>query len=245
VDRKSIWIPFYFVVCPFGHYHLSGSAPSLPNLESKSRAFSSAINTRNPLVLKNHQNLKYNGFKRFLLRKFREDSLRQFSKRLKPANNDTLIRAGFYVPWDNASLQHLIQFGNRLNTIFPEWLFIDSTHLGVEMRIDSSALKYMRAYKLKILPIFSNFNSRKADFDPKLIHRIFSNNRVENNIIAQLIEILKKYQFAEINIDFEELGGNKDAFVRFEKHSVRTPEKKTPPDNRCSCNKRRLTTSGT
>lgn len=195
-----------------------GSAPSLPNLESKSRAFSSAINTRNPLVLKNHQNLKYNGFKRFLLRKFREDSLRQFSKRLKPANNDTLIRAGFYVPWDNASLQHLIQFGNRLNTIFPEWLFIDSTHLGVEMRIDSSALKYMRAYKLKILPIFSNFNSRKADFDPKLIHRIFSNNRVENNIIAQLIEILKKYQFAGINIDFEELGGNKDAFLRFEKH---------------------------
>jgi hypothetical protein len=24
VDRKSIWIPFYFVVCRSGHYHLSG-----------------------------------------------------------------------------------------------------------------------------------------------------------------------------------------------------------------------------
>lgn len=194
-----------------------GSQPNLPNLQSKSRAFAAAINTKNPLVFKNRQNIRYTGFKNFLFKKLKSDSIRQFSRKPGAHETGTLIRAGFYVPWDNASLHDLVQNGSRLNTIFPEWLFIDTLTHRLDIRIDSVALRYMRGYNLKIFPILSNFNSSKADFDYRLLRRIFSDRHTGDQFIASVIHLLEQYGFAGINVDFEELHNNGEGYLAFEK----------------------------
>lgn len=193
-----------------------GSLPGIPSLESKSKAYANAIRTSNPLVLKNHQNVKYNGFKQFLLKKLKEDSLGQVSRR-RHLRSQGLIRSAFYVPWDPAALHDLALNGSKLNMIFPEWLFIDSNHHGLDVRIDTVALGYMRKYGLKILPMLSNFNSGKSYFDGNLAHRVLTNAREQDSIIAQTVRLLRHYQLDGINVDFEELKEkSNEAYVRFE-----------------------------
>jgi len=52
-----------------------------------------------------------------------EDSLK---KAKENAVKSPLIRAAFYVPWNKAALLDLKQHADKLNTIYPEWFFIDT-----------------------------------------------------------------------------------------------------------------------
>lgn len=193
-----------------------GSLPGLPNLSSKSKAFANAIRTSNPLVLKNRQNVKYNGFKNFLMKRLKEDSLKK-SITHRQLKNQNLIRAAFYVPWDPASLHDLILHGEKLTMIFPEWFFVKNSSGDIDSRIDSTALAFMRKYGLKILPMLSNFNTPKKEFDGKIVHKIFSNKKNEDALIAKVVQLLKKNHFDGINVDFEELNEKSDeSFVAFE-----------------------------
>lgn len=195
-----------------------GSLPGLPNLESKSKAFANAINVKNPLVLKNRQNERYNGFKKFMQNKLRQDSLQQLRKRkIFRAQNPNLVRAAFYVPWDPASLRDLAVHGSSLNMIFPEWFFIDSVHHTLETRIDTASLRYMQQYNIRILPMLSNFNTKKGEFDSRLSNAIFSNEKVQAQFITQTVQVLKQYKFQGLNVDFEELNGSGLALVNFER----------------------------
>ena len=66
---------FFFVVLGIALY--SGSLPNLPNLESKAKEYETTLDPTNPLTLKNTQNLRYKGFKDFLLNKEKTDSLKK------------------------------------------------------------------------------------------------------------------------------------------------------------------------
>lgn len=221
--KKIIWTGRLILILVFGLVVLLlitiyiGSLPSLPNLESKGKAYAHAIDVSNPLVLKNQQNKKFAGFRKFLLRKLHEDSLhrvRNASTRMDAG----MIRAAFYVPWDASSQIDLARHGSKLNMIFPEWYFVDTIHPTIDNRMDSASLGYMRKCGLKILPIFSNYNSSKNAFDRKLIQPILRNAAIQEVFIDHLVLLLKQNGFAGINIDFEELTTEDNSFfVQFER----------------------------
>ncbi|MEP7231513.1 MAG: glycosyltransferase [Ginsengibacter sp.] len=196
---------FFFVVLAIALY--SGSLPNLPNMESKAKEYEISIDPTNPLTLKNTQNLRYKGFKDFLLKKEKTDSLRKIkNKAASKANSLSVIRAAFYTPWTgNTSYPDLEKNADKLNTIFPEWFFIDTATFHLQTRIDSAGLALMKQKQLRIMPMVSNFKNVQTGFDGKLLHKIFSDSVLENNFIKQIVDTLSYYQLAGINIDFEEL----------------------------------------
>src|SRR5258706_11467793 len=83
---------FFFVVLGFALY--SGSQPNLPNMEAKAKEYQTALDPSNPLILKNAQNSKYKGFKDFLLKKVKADSLKKVkNKTASKADSIPMIRA--------------------------------------------------------------------------------------------------------------------------------------------------------
>ncbi len=117
------------------------------------------------------------------------------------------IRAAFYTPWNyNASTPSLKNYGDKINVIFSEWFFIDTVKNGsLQTRIDISGLTQMRRRGLKIMPVLTNFNSSKNDFDGNLIHGILTDRQIQQLFIRDLIDTLTHYNFQGINIDFEEI----------------------------------------
>ena len=196
---------FFFVVLGVALY--SGSSPNIPNMEAKAREYENTLDPSNPLTLKNNQNTKFKGFKDFLFKKLKTDSLKKLQNHgPSKASSLSVIRAAFYTPWNaKTSLPDLKQYGNRLNTIFPEWFFIDTITHRLQTRIDTAGLAIMREKNLRILPMLTNFNSSTANFDGKLLRKILNDTVFRNRFIDDLADTLSFYHFSGINIDFEEL----------------------------------------
>ena len=196
---------FFFVVLGIALY--SGSQPSLPNMQAKAREYQTTLDPSNPLTLKNAQNKKYKGFKDFLTKKIKSDSLKKArNKSASRANSLPVIRAAFYTPWTaNTSLPDLKKNADKLNTIFPEWFFIDTLTYRLQTRIDSAGLALMKQKQLRIMPILSNFRSIAKGFDGKLLHKILTDSALQKNFIQQVADTLSNYQLNGVNVDFEEL----------------------------------------
>ncbi|MEP6673597.1 MAG: glycosyltransferase [Ferruginibacter sp.] len=149
---------------------------------------------------------KIQGFKKFLENKQREDSLK---KQFQNINKTTgqFIRGAFYTPWSGSkSTPSLEKYGDKLNVIFPEWFFIDtSNNIKLQTRIDSAGLSQMHLKNLRIMPMLTNFNSSKHDFDGALIHSILNDTFKQKNFIRQVIDTLTFYHFQGINVDFEDI----------------------------------------
>ncbi|MEO8962616.1 MAG: glycosyltransferase [Ginsengibacter sp.] len=196
-----------FFIAVLGIALYSGSLPNIPNMEAKARQYRTALDPSNPLILKNHQNTKYKGFKDFLFKKLKADSLKRIKNHgASKANSLSLIRAAFYTPWNaSVSLPDLKKNADKINTIFPEWFFIDTVTHHLQTRIDSAGLAVMQEKKLRIIPILTNFNSSKNDFDGKLLHHILKDTVARNQFIQQVADTLSFYHLNGINVDFEEL----------------------------------------
>ena len=196
---------FFFAVLGIALY--SGSSPTIPNMEAKAREYQIALDPSNPLIIKNNQNAKYKGFKDFLTKKLKADSLKKLkNKNASPANSLSLLRAAFYTPWNSAvSLPDLKKNADHINTIIPEWFFIDTVTHKLQTRIDSAGLAVMQQKKLRILPIVTNFNTSKQDFDGKLLHYLLKDTAVGNRFIRQIADTLSFYHLDGINVDFEEI----------------------------------------
>lgn len=203
---------------------ISGSNPSIPNLEAKAIAYRVKMDPNNPLTFSQTFNKKYRGFKDFLYKKTREDSLKNINQNKKPPNTLPTIRAAFYTPWNiNTSLPALEKYGNKLNVIFPEWFFIDTITHNLQTRIDSAGLAVMRQKKLRIMPIVNNFNSNRKEFQGKLLHDILNNPDKRKMFIRQLADTLLYYHLDGINVDFEELNESSNMpLTNFQKELYQT-----------------------
>lgn len=193
---------------------VNGSKPDLPNLNEKASAYRSKLDPSDKLTFSTPLNKKYKGFKDFLYKKLREDSL-QDKKQLA----GTRIRAAFYTPWTSGALHDLQLHGNSLTTIYPEWFFIDTISHRLQTRIDSAGLALMRQYHLSIQPILTNFHSGDPGyFDKKPVQAIINDPAKRQGIITQIIDTLSHYGLQGINIDFEEIGGTgNEPLVNFQK----------------------------
>ncbi|MEI9958620.1 MAG: hypothetical protein WDM90_20455 [Ferruginibacter sp.] len=151
---------------------INGSNPSLPNQLDKSKFYQSKLDPNANFTLTTVENKKYKGFKD-LLNKRKLDNKTQ-----KNGASASLIRSGFYTPWSATSLPDLKKNASKLNTIYPEWFFIDTLNYTLQTRIDSAGLAVMKQNNLSIQPIFNNYHSGTNNlgyFDPKLAHVILNN----------------------------------------------------------------------
>jgi len=144
---------------------IRGVNPSPVNIENLAKFYENKLDPSNPLTIANSQTKKYKGFKEFLEKKIKEDSLKAIRQSKNNRVKIPFIRAGFYTPWTaKTSLPDIEQHGDKLNTIFPEWFFIDTTNnFRLQTRIDSAGLSLMREKGLRIMPILTNFNSTKKN----------------------------------------------------------------------------------
>ena len=195
---------------------IRGVNPSAVNIENLAKSYENKLDPSNPLTIANSENKKFKGFKTFLIKKIKEDSIKAVRQaQNKAVNKIPFIRAAFYTPWTaNTSLPDLDKYGDKLNTIFPEWFFIDTAnHFRLQTRIDSAGLAVMRSKGLRIMPILNNFNSTKKDaagnvqpdFDGALLRGILNNPEKQKIFIQQVADTLSYYHLQGINIDFEEL----------------------------------------
>lgn len=196
---------FFFVVLGIAIY--SGSLPNLPNMQAKAREYETTLDPNNPLTLKNAQNEKYKGFKDFLFKKVKADSVKKAKTgNASKANSLSVVRAAFYTPWTgNTSYPDLQRNADKLNTIFPEWFFIDTLTYKLQTRIDSAGLALMKQKQLRIMPIVSNFKSLAKGFDGALLHKILTDSILQKKFIQQIADTLSYYNLGGINVDFEEL----------------------------------------
>jgi cellulose synthase/poly-beta-1,6-N-acetylglucosamine synthase-like glycosyltransferase/spore germination protein YaaH/peptidoglycan/xylan/chitin deacetylase (PgdA/CDA1 family) len=202
-----------------------GINPSLPDLQAQGKSYQNKLDPSNPLTIATSQNKKYKGFKDFLTKKIKEDSLKNLHNNATDSNNNNpYIRAGFYTSWQGGgSYPDLVEFGDKLNTIFTEWFFIDSNSLTLQTRIDTAGLSLMRKQKLRILPVLSNYNSKRGKFDGRLLHAILNDDVKRKAFIQQLADTLLHYNFQGINIDFESLDEKNNApLTNFQKELYET-----------------------
>jgi spore germination protein YaaH len=176
-------------------------------MQAKAKEYETTLDPTNPLTLKNAQNEKYKGFKDFLLKKVKSDSLKKARNgTASKANSLPVIRAAFYTPWTaNTSYPDLKRNADKLNTIFPEWFFIDTIGYKLNTRIDTAGLALMKQKQLRIMPMLSNYSTKAKGFDGNLLHKILSDSVLENIFIKQIADTLSYYNLSGINVDFEEL----------------------------------------
>jgi spore germination protein YaaH/peptidoglycan/xylan/chitin deacetylase (PgdA/CDA1 family) len=188
---------------------ISATMPTVPNLEARSEAYKPKLDASNPFTFAQSFNKKYKGFKEFLIKKQKDDFLKNSKQPARPVEHVAKIRAVFYTPWTSkTSLPDLEKYGDSLNVIFPEWLFIDTLTHTLQTKIDSAGFAMMRKKNLRIMPMLTNYNSfkrPKADFDGALLHDILNNPDKRKSFINMLTDTLSYYKLDGINIDFEEL----------------------------------------
>ncbi|MEO8771219.1 MAG: glycosyltransferase [Ferruginibacter sp.] len=206
-SRIILFIALFFLVVTVVAV-INDSNPSLPNLDAKAKAYQDKLDPSNKLTIATKQNKKFAGFKSFLEKKVLEDSLKKVKAN---AVKSPLIRAAFYTPWSASSLSDLKKNADKLNTIYPEWFFIDTINYTLQTRIDSASLAVMKQNKLSIQPILNNFHSDKLNFskgffDRRLAHIILTDLDKRKTIIQQIVDTLRHYKLQGLNVDFEDLG---------------------------------------
>src|SRR5215469_3294662 len=156
---------------------------------------------------------KYKGIADFLKAKQHNASLIVAEKKLavtKKKTSTEKIRAAFYVDWDPQAFFSLQTHINDLNTVIPEWFFIDSSMGGISKQIDTSGLRLMKQHNVRILPILSNvdYTTHSGTFDGTILENVLRNPVKRQHLVNDIYSHLKQYQLQGINIDFEELKEN-------------------------------------
>lgn len=189
---------------------LRGKNPSMPQINTVGNSFKAKLDPANPFTFETKLNKKFKGFKDFLNRRI------NLEKTITKHTNAKLIRAAFYTPWSPLSLIDLRINGDKLNTIYPEWFFINPKTYKLDSRIDKNALELMKHYNLSIQPILNNFVSipkKQGNFDGQLLHKVLHDEKIQNQLISQLIKTLKYYKLQGINIDFEDINESSDEYL--------------------------------
>ncbi len=122
------------------------------------------------------------------------------------------IRAAYYVNWDQQSYFSLEKNISQLNTLVPNWLFMDSLITlnsplledTVTCTIDVKAFELLKNHRnISVIPTLTNF------FDGKLnvggTEAILNDSRKRTHFIESIVKSVKRYGFQGVNLDFEDL----------------------------------------
>lgn len=162
-----------------------------------------------PKAFTKRETVKYKGIADFLKAKQHNSLLIAAEKKLalvKKKTSTEKIRAAFYVDWDPQASFSLQSHISDLNTVLPEWFFIDSATGKINTPLDTAGLSLMKLHNVKILPMLSNVDdSHTGTFSGELLDNVLHNKVKKNQLINDIYSYLQQYKLQGINIDFEEL----------------------------------------
>jgi cellulose synthase/poly-beta-1,6-N-acetylglucosamine synthase-like glycosyltransferase/spore germination protein YaaH/peptidoglycan/xylan/chitin deacetylase (PgdA/CDA1 family) len=203
--------------------NISKDNPSIP-LEGK--AIKKALTSDIPAYRESDLGKQYRGMRKYIQNQWAKGKgIGQKNSTLdlstSPFFSDSLgIRAAFYVAWDPQSYTSLLKNISKINLVLPEWLFIDPTSDTLLNTIDKYALDLIKKSNVKVMPLLSN--NYKSQFNGAALHRILSSKAKTSLLINEVINILKQYDFAGINVDFEEMKEEKNEnLTNFQKELYR------------------------
>ncbi len=181
----------------------------LPRILSQNEAYRSILNPDHPATVKTRTNID------FQKARAKVGTLATFNyarRAARPAVAVQIelssIRAGFFVNWDAESYYSLRDNADKLNMVFPEWLFLPDSADTVVTDIDTRAMNLLREKKIPIIAMVSNyFNER---WNGRNVHRIIGSPSSRRKFIASLLAALGKNGFAGVNVDFEALEEHSD-----------------------------------
>ncbi|MBS1919137.1 MAG: glycosyltransferase [Bacteroidetes bacterium] len=196
--------------------------PILPGL---SKTDFNKIDPIHPKGLTKREAIKYKGgINAFLKVKQQNSQLAAVEKKkavefLKKRTNR--VRAAFYVDWDPQAFFSLQDHISELNTVLPEWFFIDANTDSLVNNIDPDGLALMKQNNVKIIPMLSNvnLNDHNGTFDADLLSKFLLNKSKREKLLKQLLTVLISNHLQGVNIDFEELKNEKtinamDVFIK-------------------------------
>ncbi|HEY0434764.1 MAG TPA: hypothetical protein VGC95_12895, partial [Chitinophagaceae bacterium] len=179
--------------------------PQLPLFAQSHRKITETI----PKPFTKREALKYKGIADYLKARQRNASIIAAEKRrdaLKKNHSTEKIRAAFYVDWDPQASFSLQTHISDLNTIIPEWFFIDSSTGRIKTPVDTAGLALMKQHNVRVLPILSNVDaSHTGTFSGGLLDEVLTNPVKKQALINDLYAYMQKYSLQGVNIDFEEL----------------------------------------
>lgn len=190
----------------------------------ESRAMKKVLNGKVPNYRDSKLSKEYRGFRELIDDKWaRGKGVGQNNKPINLSNspffNDSIgIRAGFFVNWDaQQSISSLERNISKLNLVIPEWLFINPETDRLYSDINPLALKIMQTAGVKVMPLLTN--NYKSVFRGDAVKRIITNPLKKQQLINDIVSILKANNFVGVNIDFEDLELETDEpLVAFQKN---------------------------
>ncbi|PAX53290.1 glycosyltransferase [Brunnivagina elsteri] len=143
----------------------------------------------------------------------------------KPVNSGTVHAnsdiIGFYVNWDDNSFTSLKQNLQKLDKLMPEWLHLDKadgTIANDDEFKQQKTINYIHKNrpKLPIMPLINNFDNSTQSWNSQKIAEMLNQPTSRSHLIQQLLEYIRKNNFAGINIDFENIPDSSQAnFITF------------------------------
>ncbi|MDB5211803.1 MAG: glycosyltransferase [Sediminibacterium sp.] len=219
---RVLGVLFVLVVVVIGITISSMENPEIP-LEGK--AIKKVLTEDQPNYRASELGNKYRGFRKLIEDRWAKGKGTGQNNNILNLSNSTLfsdtlgIRAAFYVAWDAQSFFSLRKNISKINLVLPEWFFIDPTAdtLFTTMDKDTRAFDLIKASGVRVMPMLSNnFNSK---FNGAALHRIFADPKKSKRLIDDVVRLLQKYDFAGINVDFEEMDESTDAtLIEFQKN---------------------------
>ena len=195
-----------------------------PDVPLESRAIKKVLTEDQPGYRASELGKQYRGFRKLIQDKWAKGKGTGQNNSVLDLSNSSLfsdsvgIRAAFYVAWDAQSFFSLRKNISKMNLVLPEWFFIDpkADTLFSTMEKDRRAFDLIKASGVKVMPMLSNsFNSQ---FNGAALHRILNDPKKMDRLINDVVKLLKLYDFAGINVDFEELQeSNNEVLTNFEK----------------------------
>ncbi|MES2371962.1 MAG: glycosyltransferase [Bacteroidota bacterium] len=204
-----------------------------PEIPLEGKAIKKVLTENQPNYRASELGNKYRGFRKLIEDRWRRGKGTGQNNTVLDLSSSPLfsdstgIRAGFYVEWDNQSFFSLRKNISKMNLVLPEWFFIDpiADTLISKVEKDTRAFDLIKASGVKVMPMLSN--SANGKFNGAALHRIFNDPKKTDRLVHDVVRLLHKYNFAGINVDFEELEENNDeVLINFERKLYDTLHKK-------------------
>ncbi len=195
---------FLLSVFALGFEIFSSTSTLLPRIHDKNDGLKKLPNPDKVTSLKAKQNLELRRLKMRLENTSHFSYLKRFH--IYPFHHRSIpaqIRAGFFVNWDLQSFYSLRNNIDKMNLIIPEWLFVPDNADTVVSDINLRALSIMKKHNISIMPMLTNYFN--GQFNGDNVHRIIATKTSRIKFISSILNILKKYSFNGVNIDFENL----------------------------------------
>ena len=189
----------------------------LPRILSQNEIYRNILNPDRPAMVKTRTNVAFQQAKK------KVGTEATFSYSHHPTRppvpvrvQSTALRAAFAVNWDPESYFSLRDNADKLNMVFPEWLFVADDVDTVVSSFDTRTLNLLRDKKIPIVPMLSNYFNEK--WNGQNVHRMISSASSRRKFIASLLTVLGRNGFVGVNVDFEALEERSDEhLVEFQK----------------------------